>query len=641
MTIWVLFWRKARFWVPALLVLGIHFWLVEQFLPVSVLQQTSPLSGDDFDTHIGQAYRLIASMAQYGQQWSYSPHLLGGFPAGAIFDADNKGWSYTTYALWQWAGLSPGQGFNAFVFAAYVLPPVVGMTAAWLFELTPAAIVLSGLLCSLYWFFDSFVHWCIWVGMMAYATSGYLSLVPLGLFYRFIKSGRYRYALLCAPLMGAVHAVHPYTFFILAVPMAAMYLRRAKSMSKLDHGAVVLICTTTLAMNASWLWVSLRHWHYILNSAYYAQGGLSFLAADLFNLLVSPTDTGVIATRATLRFAYGLLAAGAIYGYAKRRDERLWSLGIVIIYLYAASYLGAYVPGFGQVQPYRHVIPAGFLAALPASSLIVEAVRAGFAAGTAPAVRMAVAVCVYLSAQHVISEAGYFLPNLEPEVQPILDGNSVNLEASGYAPRTFYALPHEPSMHSGVDDLVGWSAYHVGSSGRMVVEEMTLGERIAWRQVTEVIGGFRLRNLAHSLCNILRTHQDKVIREDELRRYVQIYGVTHFVMWREHHEFDRMPNLLESLGEIHGRRVYRVRIATSKIRGSEGRVRAFPNRIVVRETDPKADLMLSYHYHPALRCRPKCRMEPASGGWKIDAVDLIRVPAPHPATFEIYNSYNY
>jgi hypothetical protein len=69
-----------------------------------------------------------------------------------------------------------------------------------------------------------------------------------------------------------------------------------------------------------------------------------------------------------------------------------------------------------------------------------------------------------------------------------------------------------------------------------------------------------------------------------------------------------------------------------------GQVRARTNTLDVQATAEHQDLVLSYHWHEALRCTPRCKVE----RFKIhrDPVGLIRIPAPHPASFTIYNSYD-
>jgi hypothetical protein len=54
-------------------------------------------------------------------------------------------------------------------------------------------------------------------------------------------------------------------------------------------------------------------------------------------------------------------------------------------------------------------------------------------------------------------------------------------------------------------------------------------------------------------------------------------------------------------------------------------------------SDPKQPLLLSYHWHEALRCKPDCQIERAA--IDIDRVGFVRIPAPHPAHVVVWNSY--
>ena len=126
----------------------------------------------------------------------------------------------------------------------------------------------------------------------------------------------------------------------------------------------------TVALNGQWLLVAAEHWHYILDSAYYAQTGLPFLLSDFFDVLRSPTDTGVIGTRTGFRFLYLALAVVALVKLRREGDARFLPLAVGIGSAFALAYLGAYIPGAAQIQPYRHVLPMAVIAIIPAAWLL-------------------------------------------------------------------------------------------------------------------------------------------------------------------------------------------------------------------------------------------------------------------------------
>jgi hypothetical protein len=83
--------------------------------------------------------------------------------------------------------------------------------------------------------------------------------------------------------------------------------------------------------------------------------------------------------------------------------------------------------------------------------------------------------------------------------------------------------------------------------------------------------------------------------------------------------------------------VYKTRFAVNTFLRGTGRLRASVNQLRVDATDPREDLLLSYHFHEALRCEPGCRI--VNEAAPLDDVGLIRVPSPHPADFVIRNRY--
>ena len=92
--------------------------------------------------------------------------------------------------------------------------------------------------------------------------------------------------------------------------------------------------------------------------------------------------------------------------------------------------------------------------------------------------------------------------------------------------------------------------------------------------------------------------------------------------------------------QIGGFRIYRTRPAVSQLLvGSRGQVHARTNRIEVRGSSPAEDLVLSYQFHEALRCEPSCKVERETNRYA--PVGFLRVPAPHPADFAVFNSYQF
>lgn len=301
-------WRRRRLAIAAVLSLGLHVGLTLHFDPPSVVLSETPLSGGDFDTHVEQTWRVLEGLDGWGQPWVYDVRLLAGCPNGVIFDADNKGWELFTYGV-RGLGVHQATAFNLFVWAAHLLLwPFMLMTAR-LFGLSRGAALGAASLASALWFFDSYLHWFWWVGTTAYAMAAYFCLLPLALFHRFVRETRHWQGAAVCVLLAASLLIHPYTFFILVVPMGLLYLRAFGKLGLRGHGWTVAIVVGAVAANAYWLRVAFAHWHYIMDSAFFGASGLGTLPADFFGLVLDTSTTGIIATRTGFRFL-ALAAAG-------------------------------------------------------------------------------------------------------------------------------------------------------------------------------------------------------------------------------------------------------------------------------------------------------------------------------------------
>lgn len=633
--------RSPALWLGLLVVAG-HLALTAHFVSLRAIFADAPIDGDDFDLHIGQTFRVLEGLEGWGRSWVYDVALLAGEPAGVIVDSGNKGWSLWTYALTR-LGLGRGAAFNTFILLSHLLPPLCVFLCARAFELRSAASLLAAGLASLFWFFDSFSHWVWWVGMCSYATAASFALLPLALFRRFVERGRRWAALLCGPALGLALLIHPYSFFILVVPMGHLYLRRARVLSPLEHGLVAGIALASVAINAYWLLNALAHWHYILNSAYFGQTGPAQLLADFFSVLRDPTDTGVIGNRTGFRFLLlGLAVAGAL-GARRRGDDRLAPLHLALVALILLAYLGSYLPGGAQIQPYRHVLPAGFIACIVGAAFVERLLSSGALRGLSIATRALLVVACLAATQHLSRDVLYFMPHLVPEAPPLIDGSRSPIGGYGYLTHferpehMEFRIPHAPFLQQGIDAAVDWVDEHVRAGERIVVDNAVLGERVAWKTDVEVLGGFRERNIAHAYANFFRRFGDEQVGPELLSEYVRTYAVRHFVLREPRRDLHEARDVLRHRALPIGVHVYSVIEPGNKLLSGHGLVSATTNRIAVSGSDPNVPLLLSYHYHEALRCRPDCRMQRAD--MRLDEVGFIQVPAPHPADLVIENAY--
>jgi hypothetical protein len=635
--------RRVSFGLCAAALIATHLSLLSYFVEISRLFSAEPMGGDDFETHIAQTYRVLEGLEHFGKSWVYDIKLLAGQPEGTIFDADNKGWEVWTFLLYS-LGVPKGMGFNLYILGAHVGCPLALFLAARLFGIGWFASLLAAFFGSLLWFFDSFNHWAWWVGMVAYGSAGYFVVVPMACFYRFVQDRKLRHAIASAVLLALAHLNHPYSFFVLLPALAALYLQHRRTFVRREHLLVAGIVLFTLAVNSYWLYAAFSHWHYILDSAYFGQTGPSYLVADFFGVLLSPSDTGVIGTRASMRFMCLALAVVSLALWRRERDGRFAVFTATIGVAFALAYFGPYIPYAGQVQPYRHVVPLGYVSAIAASAAVERVFTSGALATAAASLRWVMVVAVLMVVQLIGRDALYFMPDLVPQVRPAIDGVRSPVTEHGYGwmdekngiTHVAYRLPRGEYYRLSMHELTRWLEKNTETGDRVLVDAPPVGERLAWRTDLEVLGGFRQMNIEHAYANFFRQFEQPVTH-DQVTEYLSAYAVRWVILHARRSDLERSPWLTKVKELSGGLRVYRNRVAVSPITLGQGRLRARTNRIEVWASDPAEDLVLSYHFHEKLRCTPDCRVEREPH--RLSRVGFIRVPAPHPRDFVIWNGY--
>jgi hypothetical protein len=638
-------WWRRRLLFPALAVLlGLaHLAYVFHVEPPAAMFSSQPISGRDYDIHINQAWRVTEALDQFGRAWAWDPQVLAGFPVGTVFDADNKAW-----VLWTWSltglGLPKGTAFNLFLLLSHLLLPLLVYWSARLFDLSPLSSLLAVALALSVWFFDGFVRWAWWEGMVAYAFGSYLCLPVLALFHRFLAHRRRRHAVLLTLFLALAHLVHPFVFFVLAPPMLLMYATAFRTLRPVHHLAVAGAAVATLAANGWWLRVALEHWHYVisakeLGASYLGAGRIDHLLTDWLGLVSDRAVTGGAGMRSGFRFLTLGAALITLVLWRKERDGRFRLFAAVLPLLLGLTYLGSYLPPLREVQPYRFVIPALFLAVIPAAALAGEVARRRALAGLPWFAWALGAVIVAAAVPRLVRDVLYFTEALVPATAALEEENpritdTIGFGNIGYPEHKEFRHGPMPWDHAQIAD---WFEEHTDGSGRVMVEHWTLGEMLAWKTKAQVLGGFRLRNLQHNAANFFRFHPIAAPPPGVLERYMDDYAVKWLVASFTHQRFEARADLFEPVAEIGIHRIFVSKREVSFFARNRGRVKASLNRLSVKGTVPDEDVVLRFHWHEKLRCEPDCRVErePLAG----NPVGFIRVPAPHPADFHIRLRY--
>jgi len=603
--------RRNGAWIALGVVAALHVALILRFEPLAVIFGPEPITTLDYEMHYQQTFRAAQAFEESGRLWSYDPHLLAGQLSGAIFDANNKLYEVFTIALGVF-GVPLHTGHNLFILFVHLLVAPVLYAAARLFGLGEGETVLAVGLGSACWFFDSFAHFVWWVGMVSFGFAAVLSLLPVALFYRWLADRRPRHLILMGFLLALIHTLHPYSFFVLVVPMGFLYIRARRRLRKWEHLVVAGCVVFAVVCNLWWIAVAIRFWHYILDSGFFMDATARVLFFDYLGLLKEPGQTGVVAVRSAFRF---LALFGGLFGvlmWRRERDDRYALFAVALGALLCASYLGGYLAALRQIQPYRFSLPATFFAVIPAAAFLMAAVRT-WRETRLPTLVVATGVLAMLVvAPRFARDMIYFLPEAVPRPTRPLPAPAVNINHSFRFGTIVWPEPfdfsHQP-MGSDQRAVAEFVRENDDGSGRWLVEWWAYGEHLAWATDAQVLGGFREINLAHSDANWFRRHPDGAGPEPEaLERYLEQYNVKWVVVSNPVPALESRTDLLRLERTVGGSRFYRSRVPSSYFMdGGTGEVTASLDRIEVRGSRG-GDLVLRYHYLETLSCRPDCSL---------------------------------
>ena len=640
--------RRRAFWIALAALLAVQLALTFYFVRPKLIFDDEPLSWLDYDTHIGQVWRFMEARDRFHQSWMYDPYQFAGYHSGTVFDADNKGWEVWTYALAK-AGVPRAIAFDLFVLLAHLLGPWLLFAAARMFGLDRWGALVAATLGTSLWFFDAFPRWCWWIGMIAWAWAALIGPVAIAALYRYLRDGRPFHAVVGAISLAIGHLIHPYLFVSVAAPMAALYIRSFRTMPRRRHLGVLLIVGTTIAANAFWIVNALRFWHYVGDAGFCFQADLGYAVRDYLGLMGEDLlVSGALSNRTAFRVACVCCALAALVLWRRRKDDRLLPFAIGLGATFAVTYLGGYVWLTKQIQPYRFVLPAIYLTVVPAAWFIAETARSGAFARLPRLAWAGLGIIAFVAVPALARDVLYYFPDALPsqspmfEVMPAPFGNHKDVPVPMRGWHKQMSLRPDTHFHD-MNDVSRFVNEHDKGDGRILVEWYVLAEHLAWRTRGQILGGF-MRNEAQYSSYLFGRDPEGLLPADELKRYFEDYAVKWVIITHDK-RLERRRDLLEPLGgfppydkdglPLH--RVYKTKVKVSYFAENDGHVGIDYNTLEVRGTDPARDVVLRFHYLETLACEPGCtlRREPLAG----DPVGFIRIPAPHPAAFTVYNSY--
>lgn len=616
-------------------VVALHLALLLYYAPPRVMFSARPVLTADHSLHVYQVQRAREAYRGWGALWSYDPGQLAGQPAGVEEDLTSKGTELFVIALSHF-GVALGFAFNLFIVIVQLLVPFVGYASARLFDLDRRQSTIVSLLWVLLWFFDSFMHWCWWVGMYTWSLSCVLAVLLVGLLYRALESDR-RIWFLPLLLVAAVLTLnHPFAVFPLVVPSLALYVRAFKKLDWTRH-ALLWLCALGAASTVL-VWIR-PTWHfreYILDVDTFFRPRLEYALFDTFDLLKDARNTGA-PVRTLVRMLAFVAGGIVLWRWRRKGDHRVLPIASMAVWCLGIAYVSSYWYWARQTQPYRQIGPAMLVAALPASVLFSELLSRRTLHELGRPARLLLVLCLVAIVPRAVRTVLYFIPDALPKLKintasDLFASSLVGIQEpkpnkKGYAPP-----PKE------FDHVRRWLMTHAKGRGRIVVADWPLGEYLAASTKLPILGGIEERNVPHVDAQLFRIKPDGNLPGKRLEAYFRRYAVGYLVMSGEFVPLDFRRDALSPFKVVDGFRIYRTRIHPDYFLRGKGHILSQSlNRIDVDHAEGK-DVVLRFHWMDTLRCRPGCKVERFAVAH--DRVGFIRIPHP-PSRFEVYNSYSY
>lgn len=628
---------------PARLVLGLalvlHLLLVLYFAPPQIIFGKQPVSNIDYTLHMYQVDRASKAFNGWGRLWAYDPQVLAGQPAGTLEDLTSKCMELFVIVL-ERVGIPTAMAFNLFILLVHLLVPLVALLSAWLLGLNPMQRSVAMLLWVLLWFFDSFIHWIWFCGMISWAAASCLAVLLVALVYRTVERGPTWAWVPAALLATLMTAIHPFSFVAAAPACAVIYLRKIRGISLWHHGGVLLTVALVLGVNSIWFSTALRFGHYLTDTSSFLIPSPLYVIWDYLDIMAEPWDQGGMAVRTLLRVMCLALTVVAFMRWRKQRDRRLLPLALMVGSLLVFTYVGGLFTVLAKTQPYRQITPLTLVTAFPAAIALVYLLAPRRLRRLGSHARILLIILLLLLVPRAVRTVLIFMPDpLPPPHKPVPDQGPRDPPREPLSGQI--SVRHEPLRHRGTPpgliEIRNWLQLHHQGRGRVIVHGWVLGEYLAWSSEIPVLGGLMHRAVQHADAHFFRWHPEGDLPGSKLKEFLERYAVSHMVVGGKIlGKLEYRRDLLHFKALVGGCRIYETKIKPSYFLKGQGRVASQSLNSIKVSGAAGEEVVLRFHWMETLRCRPGCRVERLSVPG--DRVGFIRVPHP-PPNFEIYNQY--
>jgi hypothetical protein len=581
-------WQMLAPWLGVLL----HALALLLYLDWSEVLTNAPVADTDFATHWIETWS-VSHFLPRGRLWGYDPSFMAGYPSGALYDLDNKVIEVASVGLSR-TGLSLAHSYNLVLAGLVVGAPLAVYPAArWLercrFDAALAQVAALGL-----WYADPVLIWSWQGGTFAFLAAVFVALLVYAAGVRVTADELPRSPwpwlvwFMGGPLIFWLHA---FAFALLLAPLTVLALARWRKIAPRRRLTLALWPPLVVLTCLPWLWPALRFFDTRTRSDHFLQGGLGALAADL--LSIGRVDGASHAELLGLRWLVLLIGGIGLWRLARRQPAQ-WGLAAGIASGLLLAYGADYLPGGGDLQPYRYIQQAAVWSTVGLGAG-ARRLRAGWRGWTGQnrGIGHYLPVAVMLSV--ALLWAGYGGWTARP---PALGGPAYHRwrgpsDEQLALCRELRALPD--------------------GAGRVLTDDWVSGALLPWCAGVEVIGGpFLWFTMDYGYANATPWDYLGTSYRDfdgaSWRAALAVYDVRWLVVserWRVPGWYplaawlDDHPGLVEPVATVGAFRVYHVLGTQPPAAGI--RVLAAPDVLVVDGLPPGRRVVLPYHWVDGLR----------------------------------------
>jgi len=188
-------------------------------------------------------------------------------------------------------------------------------------------------------------------------------------------------------------------------------------------------------------------------------------------------------------------------------------------------------------------------------------------------------------------------------------------------------------------EVEAWLRKNYKGPGRILVQDYSATEYLAWATNYPLIGGLTERAILHADSNLFRHYRDGDLLGEKLKEYFKRYGVGLVVVsrWTPKLEWRKDQLKIRALMPGSKWRIYEPLEPPSYFLKGKGKIQSQSLNLIQVDEAEGPEVIIKFHWIDSLKCRPNCQ----ATRFPIpeDRAGFIRIKNP-PRRFEIFNSYD-